>query len=79
MKLKWLIMKQPTMMAFKMFRKQKCTHFMLGVQPMYTRWHGNDAETNRKHFGIKSEQDEENYLRTQLESVLGELGWKLED
>ena len=41
--------------------------------------HGNDAETNRKHFGIKSEQDEENYLRTQLESVLGELGWKLED
>jgi hypothetical protein len=41
--------------------------------------HGNDAETNRKHFGIKSEQDEENYLRTHLESVVGELGWKLED
>jgi hypothetical protein len=42
-------------------------------------WHGNDAETNRKHFGIKSEQDEENYLRTQLELVLDEHGWELED
>src|ERR1700731_4792750 len=37
MKLKWSIMKQPTMMAFKMFRKQKRTDFMLGVNPIYTR------------------------------------------